>query len=252
MIKLDVNTASVYRFSQKLGDMHRSALPVAIRTALNSAAFDVKQNTMPQYASSTFTERKKTFFKSASKVNQAKGFDISKMQATVGFLPTTKNKQAVEDLEKQEHGGTIEHRKLVPMDSARVGNTNTGLIRAKARLSVIKSDKFLKASDVKANSKKQQFIRAAIKAKNLNANNAFVLGNSNKGKMTLSRIDSISFNKKARTIKIKRTPLYTINESGKVSVARTNFMKRAALETSLNLERYFINAAIAQFKKYNK
>lgn len=251
-MKLNINTAAVVKYSNMLVEMHRSVLPIAVRTALNKAAFDVKQNTMPETADKTFTKRKPNFFKANSKVEPAKGFDIKTMESTVGFVSLGKNK-AVDELKEQEKGGTIEHRSLIPMDTARTANSQKGMVRANARLAAIRGSKAINAMAVKGTEKKsQRFIKAAIKAKELNGKNAFVLGNKNNGSQTLSRIDKITFNKKKRTIKIKRTPLYTYRFKGKIHVARTNFMKRASMESGLSIEKHYVDAALKQFKKLTR
>ncbi|KKL54819.1 hypothetical protein LCGC14_2261580, partial [marine sediment metagenome] len=83
---LNVNTDKVVVFSNKLEKLHRSAFPIAIRGALNNAAFDVKKNTMPVSAEKEFTIRRKNFFKANSRVNMAKGFNVRTMQAMIGFV----------------------------------------------------------------------------------------------------------------------------------------------------------------------
>ena len=106
----------------RLERINRSALPVAVRQTLNAAAFDVKQNTMPEEAD-IFIHRKPTFFKANSGVTPAKGLDVNTMEATVGFKPKTGDRShSVEDLEEQEEGGVIPHsRAFVALKEGRTG-----------------------------------------------------------------------------------------------------------------------------------
>ena len=43
---LNVNTDAVVALTNKLEKLHRSAFPVAVRSTLNSAAFDMKKDTI--------------------------------------------------------------------------------------------------------------------------------------------------------------------------------------------------------------
>jgi hypothetical protein len=64
---------------------------------------------MPVTSHKHFINRKPNFFKANSKVIMAQGYDIKTMRATVGFTPTNAkyNNFAVNELEQQEHSGTI-------------------------------------------------------------------------------------------------------------------------------------------------
>ena len=109
-MQLNVNTDAVVAFTNKLEKLNRSAFPVAVRTALNSAAFHMKKDAIINSAKDNFIQRKPSFFKANSKVLPANGFDVNTMQSKVGF---TGNSQAVEDLEQQEQGGTIKGRSFL-------------------------------------------------------------------------------------------------------------------------------------------
>ncbi|MBL4809315.1 MAG: hypothetical protein JKY43_04565, partial [Phycisphaerales bacterium] len=49
-VEFNVNTDAVVSLTNKLEKLHKSAFPVAVRGTLNSAAFDVKQKSMPAFA----------------------------------------------------------------------------------------------------------------------------------------------------------------------------------------------------------
>lgn len=238
-VQLNINARGVVGFAHKLEQLHRSALPVAVRQTLTSAAFDVKQNTMPASAKGTFVQRKPNFFKATSKVFAAKGFDINNMQAVAGFVGKD---QAVEDLDQQETGGRIKGRTFIPLDTARVGNSNQRNVRPNARL---KGAKII-SSQGGARSRKQNFVRAAIRAY---ANNALVIGNFDKP--TLMRVDDITpIGIGRNALKIKTTPLYSMEKGRTVKVDRTGFMARAAGTTAPKIVGLFQKNALAQIKKY--
>ncbi len=236
MAILNVNTDEVVRYSNKLEKLHRSAFPVAIRGTLNNAAFDVKKNTMPASAEKEFTIRRKNFFKANSRVNMAKGFNIRTMQAIIGFIGT---QQAVENLEQQEKGGTIGGRAFVPLDNAR-GGSNARPVRPSNRLSRISN--IVNASKVRGNSKRQRFVKAAIKA----GVGGFVIGN-NKLKI-LWKITGLT--KIGDRLKINKQRLYSYVPGRKVKIDEpTNFMKKATLKTGKKLEGFYIKQAKKQIEK---
>jgi hypothetical protein len=244
-MQLNINTDEVVSFTNKLEKMHRSALPVAIRTALSSAAFDVKTKSMPKSANKAFTNRDKNFFKAKSKVNKANGFDIKTMKASVGFVGGEKS-QAIRDLEQQEKGGTIKGRSFIPIDSARVGGSNSKKIRKQNRISDIRG--FIDARKSKGAGKKQKFVRAAFAAKK---QNKLLLGNHEaKGGRTLSKIKSI--NKRGGKVNIKRIALYSLKKGRVVNINPTNFMKRASHESGLKVKSFYIKEAKKQIERLRK
>lgn len=131
----DINTKSTIELTVKLGKLHRSALPVAIRGTLNNAAFETKK-WIPITASRKFTTRNRSFFRAFSSVQQARGFNIGGMIAVVGINPL-KGSKVAEGLEKQEIGGLIKSRKLIPHDKARVSSSHEKRVKKKHRFSNI-------------------------------------------------------------------------------------------------------------------
>ncbi|HLF67443.1 MAG TPA: hypothetical protein VI522_07470, partial [Gammaproteobacteria bacterium] len=138
-MQLNINTDAAVKFTNTLEKLHRSALPVAIRSALNDAVFDVKTKTMPRSADETFEKRQPNFFKANSKFESAKGFDVNTMKATIGFISDKlkgDSNYAVKDLEEQEHGGAIDKKSFIANKEARTGK---GLVKPNARLKNIKN-----------------------------------------------------------------------------------------------------------------
>jgi len=132
----DINTDEFIKLTVKLGNLHRAALPVAVRATLNDAAFETKA-LVPITASREFTIRNKSFFRAFSAVNKARGFDINSMQSEVG-INASMGKDTAEGLAQQEKGGIVSGRKLVPFDAARIGGSNQRQVRKKHKLAQIK------------------------------------------------------------------------------------------------------------------
>lgn len=235
-MQLNINNNAVVAYTNKLEKIHKSALPVAIRETLNSAAFDVKKNTMPDVAKKTFINRSPNFFKANSKVEKASGFNIASMKATVGFFSNDlkgSNNYAVKDLEQQEDGGSINKKSFIPLKTARSGNSNNKLVKPNARLSAI--NKIIDVRKSKEKNKRQAFIKSAIAA----GNNGFVLS----GK-TLWKINSFK-----RNGKINKTALYNFKKGRSINVKPTEFMKTASLESGQKMEMEFIRQAEKQIQR---
>ena len=128
----DINTTSAIDLTVKLGKLHKSALPVAVRSVLNDAAFETKR-WIPIIASRKFTTRNKSFFRAFSSVNRARGFNINSFSAEVG-INSLKGSRVAEGLVKQEKGGTINGRKLIAHDKARTSNSYAKRVRKKNHL----------------------------------------------------------------------------------------------------------------------
>lgn len=239
---LDIDASAVVVFTNKLEKIGRSALPIAIRTALNSAAFDVKQNTMPRSAL-RFIHRTENFFKANSRVEMAKGWDLNSMQAVVGFtsehLRIGSSNFAVKDLEQQEYSGAIGGKTFIPLNPARVSSSFNKVVRPVNRITIINKQNVIDSNKIAA-SKKSAFIKAANKA----GIDGLVLGN--KAKQILWRIDSISGNK------INMTPLYTVKSGRSVKVGETGFMRFASIQSAHKLEDFYIKEAEKQIEKFAK
>lgn len=239
MSSLNINTDQVVRWTNKLEKMHRSALPLAIRGSLNSAAKDVKQKTMPATSKASFVNRSKNFFKFNSRVEFAKGFNVKSMQAMVGFTSARLkggDNFAVKDLEQQERGGKIGGKSFIAHKEAR-GGSNTKAVKPINRLSAITN--IINAKNFRGN-KKQRLIRAIHRA----GKGGYVLGSAISGENTLFRVKSL--NKKGA---FKLTPLYDFKKGRKVSVTGTGFMRIASLKSGSKIESFYIKEAKKQIKR---
>lgn len=233
---LNINSDAAVKFTNTLEQMHRSALPNAVRNTLNSVAFDVKQNTMPASASKEFTNRVPNFWKANSRVQMAKGFNIGSMEAVVGFYPKggPGSDHAVDDLEEQEYGGTIESRSFIPMTSARGGN-QAKPVRPQNRLGRVK--KIINANTIEGKTPQQQFIHAVNKA----GKGGFVIGNNSR--KTLFRVES------AEPGNIKLKALFSYEKGRNVRVSGKGFMRSASLVSAGKMESIYAREAQKQIDR---
>ena len=251
----NINTDSAVAYTNKLEKLRKTALPNAVRETLSRAAMDVKKRTMPAVSNKVFVNRQKNFFKAFSRVDFAKGKDLRMMKSAVGFSESGlrgANNNAVKELEQQEFGGKIGGRSFIAMDAARAGSSPNRLVKLSNRISELDdiinvSRRFAGKKRIK--SKKQRWIRAAIMAKKLHGEKAFVLGNMKSGRRTLRRIDRISTNVATRKLEIKSTPVYSFKNGRSVAVKSTGFMRRAAHETAMNMDFMFIAEARKEIKR---
>jgi hypothetical protein len=239
--KLD--NSAVVAYVNRLEKLKKSALPNAIRNTLNSAAFDVKQNTMPSSADKNFVKRKPNFFKANSKVVMAKSGDVKSMKAVVGFTSSNAqyNNFAVEELEQQEHGGRIGKRTLIPLDFSRSGQSHGGQVLPSNRVRVIKN--IIHSTKSKGRNKRQQFIKAAIYA----GKNGLVIGNIG-SRETLFRVKSIKKDANGKTV-ITKTPLYSYQKGRSIRIKKaTHFMREASYKSARRMNEHFIREAKKQIQ----
>ena len=115
----NINTDEVVVLTQKLEQLHRSAMPVAVRQSLNRAAFNMKTKGVSEMAGRKFIIRRPTFIKSHIGYNKSPNtFDINKMVSEVGIIQG--KSRSGDQLEKQEFGGRISDRN-VPTIHVRIG-----------------------------------------------------------------------------------------------------------------------------------
>lgn len=217
----DVNTDEHIELTVKLNNLHRSAFPVAVRETLNDVAFETKK-VLPSIASGKFITRNKAFFRAFSGVTRARGFNLSNMKSVAGILPDKggKGSKIAEGLEKQETGGTIKGKKLIPHDKGRIRGSLDGRLRRKHRFEKIKI----------GNTKK----------KNQGKLNYILIKKGSKG--TVFEIKRIGK-------KQKLTPVYNYRSSPNSRVKRTSFMKTSAFIAVKKISGFYIKNAKIRFEK---
>lgn len=242
MSVFNINTNALIQYTVILKNLHRSALPSAVRGALNKTAFHLKTDAMPSKAANTFEKREPNFFKANSRFENAKGFNINAMKSTVGFVENNlrdKPNMAVQELKQQEEGGTIEHKSFIALPGARTGNNFKKKVRANARLKELK--KLANTRDAKG----KNFLEKLIKTSIHTGKGGFVLANK-----VVYKIDSIK--RKGKDTVFKKTKMYSFKKNRSVNVNATNFMHDASLEAQKKMEKYYIDEALRQMSKYRK
>lgn len=219
MAAINVNTDAVENMAERIRAAGKHAMPNAVRGTLNSLAFDMKKNTLPKSAKDTFEQRQKTFIKAFSRVNVAKGNDIEKMQSEVGFIDRgAKSQQAVENLEKQEHGGRIAGRAFIPLETSRVGKSRGRMVSAKNRLGRI--GRVVHSEDANGKNRQEKFFKSMI----------FVgVGGAVVGNFEPNVVYRVTSIKKVKgKLRVRKTPLYTYDKGRTVKVTATKFSENAA------------------------
>lgn len=237
-MKLNINNDEVVAFTNTLEKMHRSALPNAIRGTLNKAAFYTKTTSLQKSADASFEKRQPNFFRANSRFENAKGFDVKNMKATIGMVETNlkgEHNYAVRDLEEQERGGAIQKKTFIPLPAARINNSLKKNVRANARLSAIKN--IIDSKKMTGKSSREKFVHAILEA----GKGGFVLSGS-----TLWRINSTK--KTGRFFKDK-TAIYTFRRGRSVRVQGTGFMHKASIESANKMEGFYQAEAQRQIYK---
>jgi hypothetical protein len=230
ILKIDAGAAVV--FANKLEKMSRSALPVVVRQTLNGAAFDVKKTTMPESAKASFTQRKPSFFKAKSRVEAASGFDINSMAAKVGFIG---QEQAVEDLEAQEHGGTIKGRAIIPLKQARISGNWGKNVRARDRVSANRG-RIVAAREANGKNDAERYTKSAI-----HAGKGGLVQGTGKGAGVVFRINSLK--RIGRNTVVNSTPVFSIKKGRAVKPKASHFMETASVKSARKMQDLFITNA---------
>lgn len=246
MPTFNVNTNALVSLANRLEKIHRSDLPIAIRGTLTKAALLTKTESLPRSSGNRFVNRNRTFFKSKSRFRGATGFDVNQMQATVGMVDLRRNgdDHAVRDLEQQEHGGIIKGRSFVPTDKARVGGNRAKNVAPRNRLGRITIRDVIRSGRSVGKTKEQRFIKSVTLAKKRFGAKAYVLTRT-----MLFRVDRVGFNKRARRLNLKVTPLYSFKQGRTVKVKATHFMRQATMVQAKRLDIFFKNEAEKRIKK---
>ena len=207
---LNINASETVKLTNKLEKLHRSAMPIAVRSTLNDAAFMARKLIIKNFKSN-FINRNRTFISSHASANKCQNtFDINRMQSEAGII---KGKTKSGDLlEKQEFGGNIQ-RKIIPSDNVRMSKNYKKLVQ------------------------KSMYVNKFIKYKN------GVIYKS--GESTIVKSDKGIF-RIFRGGKWER--LYTFNRS--ITITKDAFVEPASIEISTKIESIFEKNAQKQFTKY--
>jgi len=232
-----VDTRELEDYSRRLGTLHRSAFPNAVRGTLNSAAFHVKKDTLLKSADKNFVNRQANFFKANSRVEKAQGWSVEGMTSRVGMVSLAGNNKAVDDLEQQEHGGTIKSRSFIPMKPARTGNSPNKNVRKNSRISGVNN--LTIARNARGKNERQRFVKSVI--------HAGVGGHVLSERGIVWRVNSLARTKKN---KMKLTPIHSFKKGRTVDVKATHFMQEAAIATAKKIPYFYKLEAERIFKRH--
>lgn len=241
MPQININANAFVVLANKLEQLNRSALPVAIRQTLNDAAFDVKNKSLQQSASKNFIRRSPSFFKTFSAVNKADGFNINKMQAEVGMNDRGKTsaRTAVKHMDIQEQGGSIKEGSAY-LAGARGGN-NAGKVR---RSNYFDKSRMIRGPLTRPVTAKSNFVAMAFMA----AKEKKRLSVKTAGGRFLMSISNV---RKLKNGSVKITSkLLMKNRSGKPAhITATHFNREAAEMTAPKMPYFFVRAAQQRFER---
>lgn len=251
---LNINTDRLEHYAATLEKLGKNEFPVAAARALNSAALQIKEKEILDQSKKTFIVRDANFFKSNSSVEKASYKDgLNNMQATVGFLRANNydpKSDAVKNLEKQEHGGTIKNRAFIPLSprAGRPGARGKKGLRSKVtptnRLSALRGGRIVMAEKMPGKNRKERLKEAA----NVAGKNSFVLSENG----VLFKVKGI----REKNGRLNLQALYSVKGNRSVKVDGTGFMRKSSNKGAANLNNYFefharkqINEKIEKFNK---
>jgi hypothetical protein len=245
-IVFNVNTDACVVLVNKIEQLHKSALPLAIRGTLNSAAFDVKQRTLDESATQHFMRRSPTFFKRFSGVNRATGYNIDSMRAEVGMTAEgggaseVKAQIAVANMEVQEEGGKID-KGLDYLAAARTSQSLDKTVTGKRRW---QNANVVRGAFTKPGTAKSRLVAAAYVAMDTGKLQKTKIN----GRNFYRQVTAIAKTKKGK-VKIKSKLIYVSRNGNIKPVSATHFSRDAAMRTQPLIPTYFLANAQRQIDR---
>lgn len=229
---------AILKHTHRLDQLHRAALPNAIRFTLNQAAFETKK-LIPKFAEDNFINRKPSFFRRFSGVDPAKGFKIDKMEASVGMIIKS-GEQSTEDIEVQEIGGSLDRETAMTV-SSRVSKSTNKSVKRKYK------GKASPKSYVSAKGKKN-FARGVAQAA---TKNRLLKYQSKPGYTSILEVTSVMRNLRSKKLKIKSVNIASEEKGRKYNIGKRPFVGPASLEAGKQLNTFYRQNAAKQIKKFS-
>ena len=227
-------------FSLKLAQIHRAALPNAIRNSLTEVAKDVKQKTLRKNADRVFDVKKRSFFSKFSGYKPAKGFNISRMFSIAGMTASQDPKsKASAEIGAQEYAGSVKHKTYW---ASQKHKTSRGLTKKSYR-----DARNVKPITTQAG---KSFFKDAVRAKD--SDKPLLIRKNGKG--VLVKVKKIRKKKGVKHKKELVTDVIAGYEKGRSINLKTRrpFLSNAAKESGRKLEQMFIKHAQKQIKRFTK
>lgn len=216
-MEIKVDTTELERLSKALIQFRKSAFPSVTRSTLNDLAFETKKNVKDlSYKQFTIRERpRQNIFNTGILVDKAKFDRIESMKSRVGLnnQQFAKWGELAFKVAKQEVGGTIDKKSMIPLNTVRTSKSNAKKIMARKKLTKI---------DLKSKNKGGYF---KFKAKNGKQYIAEPIGRGKRRKLRL-----LYTYKKGRSVRIKKRP-FLIPSAIKASKKTNQFFKINARRT---------------------
>lgn len=255
---IHIDTDELKKYAEALRNTGKYDLVNAVKFTLNDMARDLKMNTMPKSASVAFVNRSKNFFKANSTFTRVNTDNIKDMKSTFGFtehkLSLGQKNHAVENLEKQEEGGSITNKTFIPLDGSRISKDSNRLVQRRNWLnSIDDKGKIYTNSRVRSLSKrritseKALYVQAIIKA----GKGGYFQGTGDRSN-TIFRVNKAY----QRGRKNYVTAVYSMDKGRSVGVKSKGFVQKAASESHERANEVFIknfeDLIIRRFKRRAK
>lgn len=219
MSTFDVNINELIKLTAKLERIRKSAFPSAVRETLNDTAFAAKK-LIPKTAAQKLITRRKGFINAFTIVDRSSGWNVSKMEARIGINGNKNSGQkTAEGLAKQETGGSLIGRKLIPHRKARTSGSYEKTVKKKHRFSNINIGRAGK----KGGGSKYILIKKG-------------------GKGTVFEVKKIKGNNRLN-------PVFNYSKNQNRSIKGTSFIEISALIAAKRMPDYYMKNAEYQFKK---
>lgn len=236
-MSLHYKNNNLIKYSFKLDQVHKAALPNAIRFTLNDAAKDVKFNTLLKHAKKQFDVKKPSFFRAFSRFQQAKGFKISQMFSVAGMVkgPNSKSKASTE-IGQQQIAGVLYNKSFLAAKNQR---TSKGLVK--------KSYKTVRNIKPISTKKGLNFFADAQRAKE--SKRPLLIRKNNKG--VLVKVNRIRKGSKKRKAFVFTTPIASYKRERRIDLrTKRPFLNDAAIESGKKINSFYIKNAEKQIKRF--
>lgn len=168
-MEIRVDTTELGILSRELIQFRRSAFPSVTRSTLNDLAFETKKNVNKlSYNQFTIRERpRQNIFNTGVLVEKAKYDRIEAMKSSVGLNGQSRWGNLSKSVSKQELGGTIDKKSMIPLNTVRASRSNKKKITKKKNLSKLNFSRGNSGGYFKFNAKngKQYIAEPAVKGK---------------------------------------------------------------------------------------
>lgn len=214
-MEIKVDTTELGRLSRALIQFRRSAFSSVTRSTLNDLAFETKKNVNKlSYNQFTIRERpRQNIFNTGILVEKAKYDRIETMKSSVGLNGQSRWGNLSKSVAKQELGGTIDKKSMIPLNTVRVSRSNKKKITGKKKLSKLNLNRGNTGGYFK------------FKAKNGKQYIAEPVGRGKRRKLRL-----LYTYKKGRSVRIKKRP-FLMPSAIKASFKTTEFFRKNARRT---------------------